>query len=1030
VLQETLEAGRYGRVLRQILEDTLPIHCSSEIIELLLAKGEISASQLEECRRGVEAARGEGNDLRLEHLLLRKGYLTPERFLGLLAMADTPPTEGKTGAPPAMGARIGRYRLERVIGRGGMGVVYLAKDPELKRTVALKILSLDEDNPAIVTRFHREAAIGAQLHHPNIVGVHEIGVSEAWAGERVHFIAMDYVEGQTLSGILHERRSSRAELLRLLEEVARAVGHAHSRGIVHRDVKPSNVMVDSSGRAILMDFGLARAEAFTSKITRSDAMIGTPQYMSPEQVMGRTKEVDARSDVYALGGMLYEILTGHVPFGSEAATKLYHRIVNEDPTRPSALDSKTEPDLEVICLKALSKERGRRYADANAFAEDLARFRRGEPIQARPASWWYQVRKRIGKRRRILVAVTLAAGLAGVGVTLAMSVANQRRAFRQSVTEGDRAFSVGNWGKALAEYERALGLRRDARVEGHAAQCRSRIAEERTAADRRLEEARLYGWLQEVKIRPLEAKIRETRWHSYIPSFDIRAKVEAVQGALEDLERLTEDPRFRENVDLWMLLGEGWDFIGDVDRAEGALLHAESLKSDHPKLGLLLGRICLERVLASFFHAPGGNCAEDRKNAEEWSAKSIAYLRRASAEDDQTSELDRTIAEACIAMAQRDSADALARCKRGMGRFAKELGREEFLYLMGLQSTGTRSVQILSDALKIRPLFPRALTLRAQRRVFMKDRAGAMEDLDRAIQVHPRFAYAYFTRGLLRFGATDSGKALLDFETAIRLNPRMAHAYVHRGIIRVVRRDQEGALQDFEEAIRQSPGDAEAYVGRAMIRMLQKKYDLALTDLDQAVGLNPRGVDAHRNRAEVKMRQRNLEGAWKDIELAVQLDPSNVLAYVVRGEIHQHAKRREQAAADFDEAVRRGPNEGMAYLKRGEFRFLIGDLDGATSDLVRALELDPTNVAANFNLGQIKLAREDFQGAVRFYSAALKLDSKFADAYCRRACARQSLQDRRGALEDCHLALKYAPADWPYREDVRKWAEKLESELR
>ncbi len=330
-----------------------------------------------------------------------------ERILGEEGPASSDPDR-----PPP---QVGRYRVLREIGRGGAAVVYEAEDVELKRRVALKILRDADMDATVLARLQREAAIVAGLFHPNIVGVHEIGTARDATGRALHFIAMDFVEGRTLADLLRDRSAPLRELLRILEKVARAAAFAHSRGIVHRDLKPGNVLVETGGRVILTDFGLAVAESFGTRITRSHAVLGTPQYMAPEQVEGRAREIDARTDVYALGVILYEILEGRLPFPGETAAVVYRKILTEDPLAPGA-----RPDLEAVCLKALEKEPGRRYASAEAFADELGRYLRGEPVEARRPSALRRLWRRMARRKGWVAAaagalIALAAGAWLVG---------------------------------------------------------------------------------------------------------------------------------------------------------------------------------------------------------------------------------------------------------------------------------------------------------------------------------------------------------------------------------------------------------------------------------------------------------------------------------------------------------------------------------------------------------------------------------------------------------------------------------------
>jgi len=326
-----------------------------------------------------------------------------------------------------------------------MGIVYEALDPSLRRRVAIKVVRGREHETEAISRLHREAAIAAQLRHPNIVSVHEVGMAQDASGHPVHFIVMDFVDGGTLADLLSQGDKSRAELLRIFEAIAQAVAYAHARGVVHRDLKPANILIDGSGRVLLTDFGLACARQFTTRLTQSHAQIGTPQYMAPEQVEGKRGCIDKRTDVWGLGTILYEMLTGHPPFREMTVGRLYHKILNQDAPRPMAGGRPVEPDLEVLCLKALALEQNRRYPSAAELAEDFGRFLRREPIQARPPSWGYTVRRGLRRLGRgVWVGLVAAVVLASVTGILVVRAGNSKKV-RRYKEMARQAMERGEW---------------------------------------------------------------------------------------------------------------------------------------------------------------------------------------------------------------------------------------------------------------------------------------------------------------------------------------------------------------------------------------------------------------------------------------------------------------------------------------------------------------------------------------------------------------------------------------------------------
>lgn len=292
----------------------------------------------------------------------------------------------KLGAPPwSAGSSVkyfGNYELLEEIAKGGMGVVWKARQQALNRIVAVKMIRSGlfavEDE---VQRFHAEAQAAAQLKHPNIVNIHEIGEHEGQ-----HYYSMDFIEGRTLADQCHGRAMNAREAAGILGTVCDAVHFAHQRGILHRDLKPQNLMMDAEGRPHVLDFGLAKRLDDDQSLTMTGAVMGSPSYMAPEQAQGRNDRVGPHTDVYALGAILYQMLTGRPPFLASSVAETMMQVVQRQPAAPSRSNADIPRDLETICLKCLEKEPARRYATARELGEELARFLKGAPIQARPAS--------------------------------------------------------------------------------------------------------------------------------------------------------------------------------------------------------------------------------------------------------------------------------------------------------------------------------------------------------------------------------------------------------------------------------------------------------------------------------------------------------------------------------------------------------------------------------------------------------------------------------------------------------------------
>lgn len=314
-----------------------------------------------------------------------------------LSEKETNPTRSETRDPTPRSQRsaagelhgqFGRYRIERLLGKGGMGAVYLAHDTQLERPVALKVMRFAPDESAQAhERFLREARAAATLEHPNICPVFDVGTHDA-----IPYLTMAFIEGQPLADFTKEgKRLPPRQVSMLVRQLALALAEAHQRGIVHRDLKPSNVMLNRRQEPILMDFGLARqARPGDERLTQSGQVLGTPAYMSPEQMSGDLEAIGPGCDIYSLGVMLYEMLTGKTPFEGNAAQVLA-KLLNEEPPRPSVYRPDLDPRLEAICCTAMAKKIADRYPDMNEFAHALERFlHQTEPTATAPARQTFQ----------------------------------------------------------------------------------------------------------------------------------------------------------------------------------------------------------------------------------------------------------------------------------------------------------------------------------------------------------------------------------------------------------------------------------------------------------------------------------------------------------------------------------------------------------------------------------------------------------------------------------------------------------------
>jgi serine/threonine protein kinase/Flp pilus assembly protein TadD len=310
---------------------------------------------------------------------------------------------------------LGDYELLEVVGRGGQGVVYRAHQKSLNRTVALKMISVGSwATEAHLKRFRREAEAAASLEHPGIVPIYEVGERDGSC-----YFSMRFVEGGQLDQVIKREPMSIRQAAELISKVARTVHYAHEHGILHRDIKPGNILLDAKGQPLLTDFGLARLVEAESTVTRTKEVMGTPSYMAPEQAMGNNAAVSSATDVYGLGAVLYQLLTGHPPFAGGTTYETIKLVLDTEPRQPRLLNPKIDRELSTICLKCLEKDPKRRYSSALALAEDLEHWLKHEPIQARRTGIFTRGRKWVRRNPSTAVLIALLVALAaGSGVVV------------------------------------------------------------------------------------------------------------------------------------------------------------------------------------------------------------------------------------------------------------------------------------------------------------------------------------------------------------------------------------------------------------------------------------------------------------------------------------------------------------------------------------------------------------------------------------------------------------------------------------
>jgi serine/threonine protein kinase len=427
---------------------------------LALKQNLIRPEQLDECLKAHKESRERGAEIPLEQILVERGFLSPGALAGLLEERNRP----SMGFPS-----FPRFEIRTCIGEGASAIVYAAWDRELHRLVALKVLRHGIGLSEIAReRFRREAQATAGLTHPHVVTVYDAGEANGQ-----FYLVMELIEGRPFSEKLKEGKLPQTEALRLLVKVAQGVSAAHQKGIVHRDLKPANLLVTPSGEPKVSDFGLAHIIGDRTELTRTGTTLGTPLYMSPEQVEGRSREVTPRTDVYALGAILYEILTGHPPHQGEATMELYRSIVHDAVVSPRRLNPAVSPELEAITQKALEKGAAERYPTAGEFAQDLERHLAGEPVLARPPSIVTLARRSFWRHRVAFamgMVLTLALGALIYAVRISRSSPTERDLYSKTWRAAMTRAKARDYSGALQDLGGALAAAKDPDLRREAAQ--------------------------------------------------------------------------------------------------------------------------------------------------------------------------------------------------------------------------------------------------------------------------------------------------------------------------------------------------------------------------------------------------------------------------------------------------------------------------------------------------------------------------------------------------------------------------------
>jgi tetratricopeptide (TPR) repeat protein len=1004
------------------------------------------ARHLELCPDCEERARRWDNLPDTAVQALRRREQDPKRgsLTDTLASTGRPDTEAapqpllKTSSPEG-------YTLLDELGRGATGVVFRARQHCPERVVALKFFSAGVHAAEQRARFLAEANIIARLDHPNIVRVHAVG---EYQGQP--FLCLELLDGGHLGKKIDGRPQPPRQAAVLLEQMARAVQHAHDKGTIHRDLKPSNVLLAVDGAPKISDFGLARFGR--PELTATGAILGTPAYMAPEQARGEGEKVGPAADIWALGAILYELLTGQPPFRGVQVLDTLQQVVEREPVPPTRLQPKVPRDLETICLKCLEKKPPRRYGTAAALAEDLRRFLAGRPIAARPVGTLERAAK--WARRRPAAAVLLALAVLLVLGGVSGLLWYQQLRLEQVQQQAQRELRTNYLNREVTAALREVA---QARHKLHA-----QLRDPRQAQGL-LSDIDQWQALVQAGQTTLAKAQALARSEPALLGEDLTVRLQKLDQQLQADDR---DYQLARKLDTIRL--EAWTPVdGKLDRAKALARYPEAFaeagydlqKGAAAQLAARIGQSPIRYALVAALDLWAGLTGDEplrrrllalsrQADPDPWrdqvrealAGYDVQKLRQLARQVDVSVQSPHTVLALSLQLPKTDDQGA-ALLRRALDQHPGDfwlhfnLGtrvqdpRERvgcFRAALALRSRssvahynlGTAlvaqkdyagAITHFQQALKLDPSYAAAHTNWGRALADQEDHAGAIRHYQQALQIDPRSAPAHNNWGTALYNQKDYAGAIRHFQQALKLNPNHARAHYNWGTALIAQQDYAGAITHFQQALKLAPNYAAAHTNWGLALAAKRDYADAITHYQQALKLAPNYAAAHNSWGLALAAQKDHAGAIRHYQQALQLNPRSAAAHNNWGRALAAQQDYAGAITHYQHALKLDPKHDAAHYNWGLALYNQKDYPGAIRHFQQAIQLKPNHAPAHYNWGRALAAQQDHDGAIRHFQEALKLAPNHASAHYNWGLALAAKRNYDGAIAHYRQALQRNP---------------------